>query len=107
MFIPPHERPTRTHGTGRRTGLGPRYNIYSAIICFLGYAPQPPADDWATRLGLARTALGLSQRNPPHRVDQSTLACWERGEREPTGIYATQAQRFFGGMPGCRTSASR
>lgn len=35
-----------------------------------------------------RTSLGLSQKESARRlhVDPSTLAKWERGEREPTGI---------------------
>jgi transcriptional regulator with XRE-family HTH domain len=30
-------------------------------------------------------------------VDQCTLARWERGEREPTGAFATRALRFLTG----------
>ena len=68
-----------------------------AIIRFLGYNPLPPSSSWADRLVLARTVLGLSQKEAAARfgVDQCTLARWERGEREPTGAFAAQALRFL------------
>jgi transcriptional regulator with XRE-family HTH domain len=68
-----------------------------AIIQFLGYNPVPPADGWADRLVQGRTALGLTQREAAQHigVDPSTLARWERGEREPTGAFAARAERFL------------
>jgi transcriptional regulator with XRE-family HTH domain len=41
--------------------------------------------------------MGLSQKESARRVrvDQSTLARWERGEREPTGELAVQAKHFL------------
>ncbi len=71
----------------------PGFAYMPAIIRFLGYNPQPPADGWAERLVQGRTALGLSQKESAKQigVDASTLARWERGEREPTGRFAARA----------------
>jgi transcriptional regulator with XRE-family HTH domain len=68
-----------------------------AIIRFLGYNPLPQSDRWSDRLVDCRTALGLSQQESAQRigVDASTLARWERGEREPTGPFAARALRFL------------
>jgi DNA-binding XRE family transcriptional regulator len=72
----------------------PEVRYMPAIIRFLGYNPLPPIDGWATRLVQCRTTLGLSQKEFARRlgVAQSTLARWERGEREPTGKFAVRAQ---------------
>jgi transcriptional regulator with XRE-family HTH domain len=68
-----------------------------AIIRFLGYNPLPPVDGWADRLVQCRTVLGLSQKESAKRmgVDSSTLARWERGEREPTGKFVARASRLL------------
>ena len=68
-----------------------------AVIEFLGYNPLPPAKNWADRLVRGRTVLGLSQKELARRlgVDQSTLAGWERGERDPTGRCAARAKRLL------------
>jgi DNA-binding transcriptional regulator YiaG len=68
-----------------------------AVIRFLGYSPLPPPVTWAERLVRGRTALGLSRKASAAqmRVDQATLARWERGEREPTGRFALVAERFL------------
>lgn len=75
------------------TGIAqPSFEYMPAIIRFLGYNPLPPSDKWSERLVRGRTALGISQKESAKRigVDASTLARWERGEREPSGIYATR-----------------
>ncbi len=61
----------------------PERRYLPAIIRFLGYNPLPPpsSDGWGARLVSCHTALGISQRKLA--VDPSTLAKWERGEREP------------------------
>ena len=76
----------------------PEHNYMPAIICFLGYNPLPPSKTWAGRLVDARTALGLSQKQAARQmgVDASTLARWERGEREPLGSFAVLATHFVG-----------
>jgi transcriptional regulator with XRE-family HTH domain len=68
-----------------------------AIIRFLGYNPSPPSERWADRLVHGRTMMGLTQKKAARRigVDPSTLARWERGEREPTGVFAASASRFL------------
>ena len=67
------------------------------IIEFLGYNPRP-GRNWAERFVFGRTVLGLSQRESARRigVDPSTLARWERGEREPAGAFLARAVRFIG-----------
>jgi DNA-binding transcriptional regulator YiaG len=49
------------------------------------------------RLVQGRTALGITQKDAAHRmrVDPSTLARWERGEREPSGAFSARALRFL------------
>jgi len=76
----------------------PGIEYMPAIIRFLGYNPLPPSNGWAERLVQCRTALGLSQKQSAHRigVDPSTLARWERGEREPIREFAARALRFVG-----------
>jgi ribosome-binding protein aMBF1 (putative translation factor) len=68
-------------------------------ILFLGYNPLPPpvSDKWSERLVGGRTALGITQKESARMmgVDPCTLARWERGEREPTGVFATRAERFL------------
>jgi site-specific DNA recombinase len=80
----------------------PGLEYMPAIIRFLGYNPLPPADGWPDRLVRCRTVLGISQKESAHRmgVDASTLARWERGEREPTGAFATLALRFLAAIDG-------
>jgi transcriptional regulator with XRE-family HTH domain len=76
----------------------PSLQFMPAIIRFLGYDPVPPARGWSERLVHCRTMLGLSQKESAKRVgvDQSTLARWERGEREPTGAFLARVVEFLG-----------
>jgi transcriptional regulator with XRE-family HTH domain len=80
----------------------PRLEYMPAIIRFLGYNPQPPPSGWGERLVQGRKALGLSQREAATRigVDMSTLARWERGEREPNGTFSARATRFLRDLDG-------
>jgi transcriptional regulator with XRE-family HTH domain len=75
----------------------PEVRYMPAIIGFLGYNPLPASERWADRLVQGRTAMGLSQKQAALElgVDPSTLARWERGEREPTGALAVRALRFL------------
>jgi transcriptional regulator with XRE-family HTH domain len=68
-----------------------------AIIQFLGYNPLPQANDWGERLVRHRTTRGLSQKESAKRldVDPGTLARWERGEREPTGVLLGKVKQFL------------
>jgi site-specific DNA recombinase len=75
----------------------PGFEHMPAVIEFLGYNPLPPAKSWAERLVRGRTALGLSQEVTARKlgVDPSTLARWERGEREPKGAFNAKAERLI------------
>ena len=77
----------------------PDFRYMPAIIDFLGYDPLPPANTLAGQLVRQRTSLGLSQKESAERlgVDPTTLARWERGEREPKGEFAKRAERFLVG----------
>jgi transcriptional regulator with XRE-family HTH domain len=68
-----------------------------AIIRFLGYNPLPAGNGWGERLLRRRTTLGLSQEASAKRLglDPSTLARWERGEREPTGVRLSRVKGFL------------
>jgi len=59
-----------------------------AIIRFLDSDTLPAANSWGAKLVRQRTAQGLTRKEPARRlgVDASTLARWERGEREPGGL---------------------
>ena len=57
-----------------------------AIIQFLGYDPQPPADPLSERLAATRKRLGLSQRKMAAKlgVDPCTVKGWEAGLHRPS-----------------------
>lgn len=61
----------------------------------------------AERLVRQRTTLGLTQKRAAAEigVDPATLARWERGEREPTGVWLGWVERFSGNGT-CREAAS-
>jgi len=75
----------------------PYWEYLKSIIEFLGYDPLPPAETIAERLARYRWLRGWTQKEMAKRlrVDPSTLARWERGEREPTGEFLGTAQRFL------------
>ena len=75
----------------------PGFEYMPAIIRFLGYNPLAEGQGWDKRLVRQRTTLGLSQKASAQRlgVDPSTLAKWERGEREPTGALLSRVKRFL------------
>jgi site-specific DNA recombinase len=80
------------------TGVtGPGFEYMPAIIRFLGYNPLPEGQGWGERLVRQRTTLGLSQKASAQclGLDPSTLAKWERGEREPTGALLSRVKRFL------------
>jgi transcriptional regulator with XRE-family HTH domain len=86
----------------------PGLEYMPAIIQFLGYNPLPPADGWADRLVQCRTVLGLTQKESAKRigVDPSTLARWERGEREPTGAFTARVLLFLAGVEATASPAA-
>lgn len=87
----------------------PGFEYMPAIIRFLGYNPLRAAKNGTERLVLGRTALGLSQTEAANRigVHPSTVARWERGEREPTGANVTRAERLLSRTEDVPTQARR
>jgi site-specific DNA recombinase len=75
----------------------PTYRNMPAVVTFLGYNPLEVSEGWANRLVQGRTVMGLSQKESAHRigVDPSTLAKWERGERNPTGVFEERVASFL------------
>jgi transcriptional regulator with XRE-family HTH domain len=75
----------------------PEIRYMPAIIRFLGYNPLPEATRLGERLIRERKSLGLSQEAAAKRlgVDPSTLARWEQGKREPTGLFLARVNRFL------------
>ncbi len=80
----------------------PESRYMPAIIRFLGYKPLPEGKTWGERLVRHRTSLGITQLEAARRirVDQGTLARWERGQREPKGAFAMRARHFLAGNKG-------
>ena len=88
----------------------PEIRYMPAIIGFLGYNnPLPAAHTLSGQLVRQRKGLGLSQKESAERlgVDPSTLAKWERGEREPAGGFLERVKRFLDGGGERRSSARR
>jgi transcriptional regulator with XRE-family HTH domain len=72
----------------------PRVNHLAGVVKFLGFDPFKRGDTMAQRLVGRRKALGITQKDFARQigVDPSTLARWERGEREPTGRFAASVE---------------
>jgi transcriptional regulator with XRE-family HTH domain len=74
----------------------PLINHMGKVTEFLGFNPFAECDTLAQRLVSHRKTRGLNQKAFAREldVDPSTLARWERGEREPKGaiLAAVQAQ---------------
>jgi transcriptional regulator with XRE-family HTH domain len=75
----------------------PEVRFMPAVIRFLGYNPLPAATTTGGQLVRRRTTFGLSQREAATElgIDPSTLARWERGERQPTGEFLGRVERFL------------
>ena len=75
----------------------PKVHYMPAIIRFLGYNPLPAANGWGERLVRHRASLGMTQEEAAKRlgVDPNTLARWEWGEREPTGMFLGRVKHFL------------
>lgn len=67
----------------------PEFRYLPAIIAFLGYDPRPKPAGLPQQLVWFREGKGWSQKRLALelRVDPTTLARWERGERKPWGKY--------------------
>ena len=68
----------------------PRINHMGKVVEFLGFVPFPKCDTMAQQLVNYRKTRGLRQKAfaAELEVDPSTLARWERGEREPKSAHA-------------------
>ncbi len=75
----------------------PRVNSLAKVVEFLGFDPFAGGDTVAHRLVNHRKALGMTQMEFAGQlgVDPSTLARWERGERRPSGQFATKVEEFI------------
>jgi len=69
--------------------VSPAVKFIPAIIAFLGYNPLPQPTGLPEHLVRFRQAKGWTQKvfAKALGVDQTTLARWERGEREPRDEY--------------------
>jgi len=68
------------------------------IIKFLGYVPSnKKPKTLGERIVHCRRLAGITQKELAHRlsVDQSTLARWERKEREPQPVYQQRIIDFL------------
>jgi len=76
----------------------PRINHLPGVVAFLGYNPLPSGDGIAARLVAFRKARGVKQNEFAQalEIDPSTLAKWERGEREPKGVFLDRVAAVIG-----------
>jgi transcriptional regulator with XRE-family HTH domain len=68
----------------------PRINHMLKVVEFLGFNPLQKCDTLAQQIVSHRKARGITQKEFARQLDAdpSTLAKWERGEREPQGQFA-------------------
>ena len=67
------------------------------IVSFLGYCPYTPPSSFGEWMKQCRTTMGLSQESLAQALsmDESTVASWERGERQPIQKSSEKAEAFF------------
>ncbi|MFI5364073.1 MAG: helix-turn-helix domain-containing protein [Candidatus Binatia bacterium] len=75
----------------------PKVYLMPRIIDFLGYVPGGPAASFSEALRTTRRLAGLSQARLARRarIDESSIAKWERGETIPFAATAERLRRFF------------
>lgn len=83
---------------GRRK---PELKWMPAILTFLGYDPRPKPLTVGQQLCWYREGRGWSQKRLAKElhVDQTTVARWERGEREPGGALSERVKALLSGTP--------
>jgi hypothetical protein len=86
--------------SGSGVQRAPRWGVARApfsLIRFLAYNPLPPANSWGERLVRHRTTFELPHKEAALEfgVDPSTLAKWERWEREPTDKLLNGVKSFL------------
>ena len=71
------------------------------VIQFLGYTPHRRIANFGDWLNMVRTSSGLSEETLAEQlgIDESTVANWERGWRQPTARLLTRVKQFFGALP--------
>jgi transcriptional regulator with XRE-family HTH domain len=79
----------------------PALSAMPAIARFLGYDPSPVAETLGGRLVRYRVSLGITQEELAVRlgVNACTLARWERGQRQPTGLYHEVVEKLLTNCP--------
>jgi transcriptional regulator with XRE-family HTH domain len=77
----------------------PRINHMPKVVEFLGFDPLQKCDTLAQQIVSYRKARGVTQKVFAQQlgIDPSTLARWERGEREPRRQFATLVTARVGG----------
>ena len=75
----------------------PETRSLPAVIAFLGYQPIPPSHSFPEALRTLRRAAGLSQEQLAQRarIDESTIAKWERGKTLPFPATFECLGRYF------------
>ncbi|MDR3405052.1 MAG: helix-turn-helix transcriptional regulator [Chthoniobacter sp.] len=78
----------------------PRINHMAGVVRFLGFNPLQIGDTVAERLVNFRTSRGMTQKAfaAELRVDPSTLAKWEQGERKAAGKYLDRVLAVLTGV---------
>jgi DNA-binding transcriptional regulator YiaG len=76
----------------------PDLRHWPKVIKFLGYDPRPVPQGTGPALVHWREMRGLSQKKLAARlrIDPTTLARWERGERDPAGLYLARIRALLG-----------
>jgi DNA-binding XRE family transcriptional regulator len=82
----------------------PSLRMIPRIVDFLGYNPNleaQPDETPGERIVRVRWALGVRQKDLARQlgVDPTTLARWERGEREPSHVYLRRLKDLFATAP--------
>jgi len=77
------------------SGREPELRNLPTIVAFIGYDPRPAPKTLGERLVAFRIGKGWARPRLAAElgVDPSTLARWERGEREPTGSFLVSVSR--------------
>lgn len=76
----------------------PALRLLPRLFQFLGYIPYPAGQSWADRLRSSRRNLGLLQERLAGLlgVDESTVARWERGSRQPGREHLERLKALLG-----------
>jgi len=80
-----------------RNQVQPNVSYIPRIIDFLGYALLETVRSFPEILRAYRRAAGLSQERlaKQARIDESTIAKWERGETRPMAATLRRVMQFF------------